>query len=107
MIGRQAYKNPKVLLDADKRIFESVQCQKNKSEGIRLRNALTSMLAYLEWHLSVGGKASSVLRHLINSVSGMPGAKTFRSVISNEMACETTGPELLASAMRHVNFTEE
>ena len=107
MIGRQAYKNPKVLLSADEVIFRFVEYQQKTSEGIRLQNALINMLEYVEWHLSVGGKASSVLRHLINSVSGMPGAKVFRSIISEGMACPGSGPELLSSAMKHVNFTEE
>ena len=107
MIGRQAYKNPKVLINADEKIFNTVQCPQKKSEGIRLRNALIIMLEYLEWHLSTGGKPSSVLRHLVNSVNGMPGAKNFRSIVSEGMNSNSSGPELLINAMSHVNFTEE
>ena len=107
MIGRQAYKNPKILLNADAKIFKSVQNQQQECEGVRLRNALINMLAYLEWNLSIGGKASNVLRHLINSVSGMPGAKNFRSIISKGMTIKTSGPELLSNAMNYVDFGEE
>ena len=107
MIGRQAYKNPKVLLSADEKIFRSVKSQEKKSEGIRIQEALIKMVEYVNWHQSVGGKASSVLRHLINSVSGMPGAKVFRSMISEGMTCPGSGPELLSRAMEHVIFTEE
>ena len=107
MIGRQAYKTPRVLLNADKKIFDSIMPEQKKSEGIRLQNALISMLDYLEWHLSSGGAASSILRHLVNSVSGMPGAKAFRSMIAEGMASQMSGPELLSRAMNHVNFMEE
>ena len=107
MIGRQVYKNPKILLNADEKIFKSVPCQKKGCEGARLQIALENMLEYLDWHLSVGGKASSVLRHLISSVSGMSGAKAFRSMISEGMTNNRVGPELLSRAMTYVDFQEK
>ena len=62
------------------------------------------MLGYLDGHLSSGGKASNVLRHLVNSVSGLPGAKVFRSVISDGMNSQINSLELLISAMSYVDF---
>ncbi len=106
MIGRQAYKDPKVLLGADEKIFGSVHTHQKASNGRRLRDALRKMLGYLEWHVSVGGKSSSVLRHLSNSVSGMPGAKNFRATLSDGMACRTSGPKLLSGAISCVDFAE-
>ena len=106
MIGRQAYKNPQLLLDVDEKIFATNMGQSRIGKGIRLRNALIRMLEYVDWHLSVGGNASNVLRHLINSVSGMPGAKAFRSTISNGIEGSMPGPELLDQAMSHVDFWE-
>ena len=111
MIGRQAYKTPnKILLNADEIIFKTNQEPNKLADGIRLKNALINMLAYLEGHLSSGGKASNVLRHLVNSVSGLPGAKVFRSVISDGMSSQINSLELLTSAMSYVDFlgqTEE
>ena len=106
MIGRQAYKNPQLLLDVDEKIFATNMGQSGIGKGIRLRNALIRMLEYVDWHLSVGGNASNVLRHLINSVSGMPGAKAFRSTISNGIEGSMPGPELLDQAMSNVDFWE-
>ena len=40
----------------------------------------------------------------MNSVSGLPGAKVFRSVISDGMSSQINSLELLISAMSYVDF---
>ena len=77
-----------------------------KSKKRTLYEALLKMIPYLESHLQKGGKASSVLRHLINSVSGLEGAKLFRSTLSENMN-KKNQPEIFEKALKLVNFTDK
>ena len=106
MIGREVYKHPsKILENADEKIFNKLDLS-GKSKKRRLYEALLTMIPYLEKHLLEGGKASSVLRHLINSVSGLDGAKIFRSTISENMN-KKNQPEIFEKALKLVNFSDK
>ena len=106
MIGREVYKNPsKILENADENIFNKMDLS-GKSKKRRLYEALLKMIPYLESHLLEGGKASSVLRHLINSVSGLEGAKLFRSTLSENMN-KKNQTDILEKAIKLVNFSDE
>ena len=106
MIGREAYKNPsKILQNADEKIFNKVE-NSYMSKNKKLRKALLTMIPYLEKHLLDGGKASSVLRHLINSVYGLEGAKLFRKTISENIN-KINQPEILEKAINSVNFSDK
>lgn len=106
MIGREVYKNPsKILENADEKIFKKMDLF-GKSKKRTLYEALLKMIPYLEIHLQKGGKASSVLRHLINSVSGLEGAKLFRSTLSENMN-KKNQPEIFEKALKLVNFTDK
>ena len=106
MIGREVYKHPsKILENADEKIFNKMDLS-GKSKKQRLNQALLKMIPYLERHLLEGGKASSVLRHLINSVSGLDGAKLFRSTISENIN-KKNQPQIFENALKLVNFSDK
>ena len=106
MIGREVYKNPaKILQNADEKIFKKIDFNK-KSKKQRLNQALLRMIPYLEKHLLEGGKPSSILRHLINAVSGLEGAKLFRSNISENMN-KKNQTDILEKSIKLVNFSDE
>ena len=105
MIGREVYKNPrKILLDADQKIFGCVDKFPNIEQGIRIKRALESMLDYMDRNLNGVTRPSVILRHLVNSISGLPGAKNFRAVISRGISERQPGQVTLSKAMRLVDF---
>ena len=76
MIGRSAYKHPRVWSEIDHKIY---------GENFRSRSAskiIFSLIPYIENHLSNGGKTWDICKHIINLVEGVPKAKIWRTQIS-------------------------
>lgn len=78
MIGRSAYKHPLQWKEIDNKIYGEKTINKNASSIILL------LVPYIENHLSSGGKSWDICKHLINLVEGIPGAKKWRTNVTNE-----------------------
>jgi tRNA-dihydrouridine synthase A len=96
MLGREAYHNPYILADVDRRFFSQEQSQPS-------RNAiLQSLLPYIETELNHGVRLNKITRHLMGLFHGQKGARAWRRVLS-ECANQTdAGLDVIEAAWEHV-----
>ena len=98
MIGREAYHNPFAMVGWDARYFES-----ERTEPSRMA-VLAAMLPYirrqLELHGPAGLKLNGITRHMLGLMAGMPGARSFRHVLSDSKRLAGGDPALLMEAMQ-------
>ncbi|MDR0518392.1 MAG: tRNA dihydrouridine(20/20a) synthase DusA [Fibromonadaceae bacterium] len=98
MIGRAAYENPWLLANADSEIFsEPYENTKNQME------ILNEFLPYTEAEFKKGTPPSIITRHLMGLFHGMPGAKKYRTILSEP--CEPQhGVEKIKRATATLSF---
>ncbi|MCB1179526.1 MAG: tRNA dihydrouridine(20/20a) synthase DusA [Leptospiraceae bacterium] len=96
MIGRAAYDNPYLFIEADEKIFGE---QKNTKTRQEIAN---EFLPYLESHIQNGGRIHQVLRHILGFCNGIPGAKKYRRYLSENMYGENIGAEVFLKALEQV-----
>jgi tRNA-dihydrouridine synthase A len=94
MLGRVAYQNPSLLLDVDEALF-----------GAPVRNThpatiVARMAPYIERELGRGEKLSSITRHMVGLVQGVPGARGFRRHLTEGAIRRGAGLEILFEALR-------
>lgn len=104
MIGREAYHNPWLLAEADRRIFGANNTQLSRHDVIE------KMIPYIEQHLATGEKhtLSHVTRHMLGLFNGLAGARRFRRLLSENAYKPEATAELLreASALCPIEMTE-
>lgn len=92
MVGREAYENPWFLHDADERIFKDIRPESDNPELIANGKArpstrkalLQAYLPYVEKETGKGCPATILVKHLYGLFAGLPGARKFRQMLSNE-----------------------
>ena len=92
MVGREAYENPWFLRDADARIFNDVRPESTDPAEIIAGNArpatrkalLEAYLPYVEKQTAEGCPATILVKHLYGLFTGLPGARKYRAMLSNE-----------------------
>ena len=91
MVGREAYENPWFLRDADERIFKDVRPESDNPADIIAGKArpatrkalLEAYLPYVEKQTAEGCPATILVRHLHGLFTGLPGARKYRQMLSN------------------------
>jgi tRNA-dihydrouridine synthase A len=76
MIGREAYQNPYLLAEVDKRIFNFPGPIKSRHEIMAL------LMPYIEEQLRKGVRLNSITRHVLGLFHGEPGARAWRRHLS-------------------------
>ena len=92
MVGREAYENPWFLHDADERIFNDTRSESDNPADILAGKArpatrkalLEAYLPYVEKQTAAGCPATILVKHLYGLFAGLPGARKFRQMLSNE-----------------------
>ena len=92
MVGREAYENPWFLRDADERIFGDKRPESDNPADIIAGKArpatrkalLEAYLPYVEKQTAAGCPATILVKHLYGLFAGLPGARKFRQMLSNE-----------------------
>lgn len=97
MIGREAYSNPYLLAEVDKRIY-------GVSRPIPSRNeVMEQFMDYCEAQLAKGARLNHLTRHILGLYQGLPGARQFRRVISEQAHKPGAGIQVLQEALKAVN----
>ena len=78
MIGREAYRNPYVMADVDRRLFG------HDATGPTRAEIVAGMRDYIGRHLAAGGALKDVTRHMLGLYHGRPGGRAWRRVLSEE-----------------------
>ncbi|KAF3996120.1 tRNA-dihydrouridine synthase A [Glaciimonas immobilis] len=100
MLGREAYHNPFLMADFDARYYADTEATpRSRAEVVEL------MLPYIREQLALYGqdgnglRLNSITRHMLGLMAGLPGARSFRQVLSDSKKLRTGGPELLLEAL--------
>jgi len=93
MIGREAYQNPWVLAQADKRIFDRPNPAQSR------RQVAERMLAFVSQQYRQGVPVHRITRHMLGLYQGQPGARAWRRHLSENVHRPEAGPEVLREAL--------
>ena len=99
MIGRAAYNDPRnILLPADEKIF------KQKKQQISMPEALEIFCSYIDDQMVEGTSFRNITKHLLGAFNGLPGARSFRRIITEGSNNHLANSKLLTEA---TNVIEE
>ena len=96
MIGREAYHNPYMLAEVDRRLFGDHHPVLSRHE------ILAAYLPFVETQLQAGAPLSAMSRHLLGLFQGVPGARAWRRHISEHAHKAGAGAEVLRDAAAKV-----
>ncbi len=93
MVGRAAYQAPFMLSRVDTEIF-----QEGKNPVETRDEVIELLLPYAERYVKNGGKLSHITRHILDLYTGLPGARSFRRILSQEAVRSGAGTEVIIRA---------
>jgi len=76
MVGREAYHNPYILAEVDRRLFGA------SAEVITRAEIIEKLLPYIEQQRAEGVRLHSITRHILGLFHGEPGARSWRRHLS-------------------------
>jgi tRNA-dihydrouridine synthase A len=92
MLGRAAYHDPRILLEADALISSQA------GTAPALEEIIDAMTGYCAAHIAAGGRMHHVTRHMIGLMHGMQGARLWRQMLTVEAGRERADAGLLRRA---------
>lgn len=93
MVGREAYQNPYLLVEVDKRIFNGAEASKSRYEIMGL------LLPYIDGQLAQGIRLNSITRHILGLFHGEPGARAWRRHLSENATAPNAGINVVRDAL--------
>ena len=93
MVGRAAYHNPYLLVEADQKLYGSTAPIKSRHQ------IALEYCDYVEQQCSKGVRLNKLSRHVLGLFQGEKGAKRFRRLISENAHKDSYGPELIRKAL--------
>ncbi len=100
MLGRAAYHEPALLGQADRRIFGEPVADVGPFEAIE------AYRPYLAARLDEGVHLSAMTRHMLGTMHGRPGARTYRRILTVEAGQAGAGLEVVDRAVAAVREAE-
>ncbi len=92
MIGREACENPWTLAQVDPLYFD-------RPAPCTVRDdAIDAMRPYLQRQIDAGEAPRAIVRHLLGLFNGLPGARAWRRMLSDPVALERYGADVLDAA---------
>ncbi len=79
MLGREAYHNPFMLAEVDRRFYHS------QIDPVTREQVVEQLLAYIDDELRAGTRLHSITRHIYGLFAGMPGARNWRRELSTQV----------------------
>lgn len=101
MIGREAYHNPFMLAEADRRIFGIDRAVPSR------REILEAYLPFVDEQMRLGTPLNAMSRHVLGLFQGVPGARAWRRYISENAHLPGAGPEVLEAAAARVQDSSD
>jgi tRNA-dihydrouridine synthase A len=96
MIGREAYHNPWILAQADRRLFGDTAPLPDRHQVIQ------HLLPFIDRKLSQGVPLNRITRHILGLFHGCPGARRFRRVLSEGAHLPAADSRLIVQAAAEV-----
>lgn len=96
MVGREAYHNPWLLAQVDPLIYGT------DAPFLERQAAFEAFLEYVQMQQEAGVALNHMSRHILGLFQGMPGARAFRRLISENAHKPDAGIELLRTAAKKI-----
>jgi len=97
MIGREAYQNPRILINLEQHFY-------NPDWQVNDHSIVQSMIDYANHQQKqYGTPIKSVTRHMVNFYQGVKGARRWRQIISEESRHAATAEDILNKAFDAVS----
>ena len=96
MIGREAYHNPYLLAEVDRRFMHDTRPALSRHAVIR------RLLPYVEDELAQGTRLQQISRHILGLFQGQPGARAWRRYLSENAYRRGVGVKVLEEALARV-----
>jgi tRNA-dihydrouridine synthase A len=97
MVGRAAYQNPALLIEADSFLFGEKAPVASRAEAVE------TYRPYVEAQLAEGVPLHAMARHLLGLFNGQPGARIWRRHISEQAVKPGADASVLRAALAHVD----
>jgi len=97
MVGREAYGNPWLLADADRRIFGAADNPHREPHGV-----IEALLPFVAGELAAGTPLQRITRHILGLFQGQPGARAWRRHLSEQAHRPGAGVEVIRQALDQV-----
>ena len=97
MVGREAYHNPWILAEVDTLLYGSDEPIPEDRKAI-----LEAFLLYVQSQLEAGIPLKHMTRHILGLFQGMPGARQWRRLLSEQAHYPEAGIKLLLQAMQKI-----
>ncbi|MBU3070850.1 tRNA dihydrouridine(20/20a) synthase DusA [Aestuariicella sp. G3-2] len=98
MVGREAYSNPYLLAEVDKRFYHDEHPIPSRQE------IASQFVAYCQEQMNEGQLLKYMTRHVLGLFQGLPGARRFRRHISENAHKQDASIAVLEDAISLVNF---
>jgi tRNA-dihydrouridine synthase A len=96
MIGREAYQNPYFLAEVEREIFQT--------QNVRSRHeVIEAMIPYIDHSLQNDVSLKDITRHILGLYQGLPGARRWRQILSQEAYKPAANANVIREALRHVS----
>lgn len=97
MLGREAYRNPFIMAEVDRRFFGA-------DAPCMTRGAVVAgMRDYIGRHLAAGGALKDITRHMLGLYHGQPGGRAWRRILSEQSHRNDAGLHVLDDALSRVS----
>jgi len=96
MIGREAYHNPWILAEADRRFYQDERPIPSRHQ------ILEQLMPFVEHELGQGVKLHRITRHILGLFQGEPGARAWRRYLSENAHLKGAGSEVIRQAARFI-----
>lgn len=93
MLGRTAYHQPWLLSEVDQRFYDDAHPLPDR------RDIVEQMYPYIEQVLQEGGQLKYITRHMLGLFHGIPGARHWRRLLSEQAWKEGAGIEVIRAAL--------
>ena len=101
MLGREAYQNPYILADVDRRFFGIRSVKQTRTEIIQ------RLLPYIDSQITDGVPLAHITRHILNLFNGQPGARAWRRYLSVDARKTGAGTLVVEQALEYVSGSGE
>jgi tRNA-dihydrouridine synthase A len=96
MLGRAAYHNPAILLEADARVFDAPPPARSRVEAVEAH------LAYVAYKLEEGVPLHAMTRHMLGLFNAQPGGRRWRRVLSERATRPGAGIDVVRDALAEI-----
>ena len=96
MIGREAYHNPYLLVEADARYYGDHHAQPSRAEIIE------ALMPFVEQEVKDGVPLKIITRHILGLFQGMRGARYWRRQLSDHVLLKPNNPQLILQTLQQM-----